>query len=276
MQIGIASWSLSRSPAVALERATALGFRKVQIDFGQGEDSLGNAGQLRQIEQHRATVGLAISAIGARALNDLGVMDPFAELSCLQLAEKVIMCAQVLAVPLVFFPSFRCSEIKDRSDRKRTARFLKRVCREAASLGITVASENGLGAEGNACLIEEVDQENFKILFDTYNPVLTGNDPSLLLKGLLPWIALDVHVKDGLHGAMGSVPLGRGEAPLQRVFDVVAERRAIFNWFLETKYSEVGYDWVDQDAEWLRLRLTAPRDAESAVAVYPRSNKNRS
>jgi sugar phosphate isomerase/epimerase len=195
----------------------------VQIDVGTpGSDYyLGNPEVLDAYRRFSEKSKVAIVGIGAKFVNDLGMTSnegTQADRNCQALIATAINAAIALGTHFVFFPSFRKSEICGKEDLFNTARLLKQACIQAAPYGIEIGSENSLGCEGNRKLIEMVGEPNFRILIDTYNPVIFGHSVSCILQELTPYISNQVHVKDGIGGRMGSAPLGAGEG---RFFETI-------------------------------------------------------
>lgn len=223
IELGVTAWCLDTPGPSALLRAAGLGLRSVQIDVGIPGSNyyLGNPGVLQAYRQTSKKSEVTIVGIGAKLVNDLGMTEDEgtqADHDCQALIAATIDAAIALDTRFVFFPSFRKSEVRSEQDLFNTARLLKQACIWAALHGIEVGSENSLGCEGNRKLIEMVGESNFRILIDSYNPVIFNHRVSHILQELAPYIAKQVHAKDGVGGRMGSVLLGTGEG---RFFETI-------------------------------------------------------
>ncbi len=214
--LGIAAWCLDTPGFNALLRAADFGLSSVQIDVGIPGNNyyLGNPEVIDAYRRFSEKNEVAIVGIGAKFVNDMGMTNNIgtqADHNCQALIATTIDAAIALGTPFIFFPSFRKSEICNENDLFNTARLLKQACIQAAPHGIEIGSENSLGCNGNRKLIGMVEENNFRILIDSYNPVIFGHNVSSILEELTPYIAKQVHVKDGIGGRMGSAQLGTGE-----------------------------------------------------------------
>ena len=251
MDVGIAGWILDARPSQSIAIALRHGFQHVQLDLG--DDPLRGVDDVFSFVQ-ASNRQIYINALGAKVLNDLGLTSSPASRSgsaCQSVIERTIQAAISLKCGLVFFPSFRRSKIYDLIGLKRTARLLKRACEIVGKTGIVVATENDLGVHANSALLDAVSEANFRILLDTFNPVLGGNDPVVLVKTLAPWIATQIHLKDGIQGQMGNVGLGLGEGRVERTLLTLNELSSVDVVILETNYMRLGLSWIRQDLDWL-------------------------
>jgi len=121
---------------------------------------------------------------------------------------------------------------------------------------ICVATENGLGADGNRHLVGLVDDPLLRILFDTQNPTLWGHDAAYMVRDLRDVLATHVHVKDGSNGIMGNAPIGTGGADVERTLRRLADASFVTGWILENEYHDVQAG-LRRDMEILRRLLSA-------------------
>lgn len=266
VRFGVAAWCLDASGPDALARAARLGLTCIQIDAGAPGDSyhVGSPDVIDAFRRASEDHGVALIGIGAKAVNDIGMTEragSSAEQRCRGIMRSAIEGAAALGVGFVFFPSFRASEIRDERDLERTASLLGWACREGARHGIRIGSENSMGAEGNLRLASAVGEPNFRVVLDTYNPVIHGHRVAPLVAALEPFITEQIHAKDGTEGRMGSVPLGRGDAG---IIDTAAEliRRGFdCDIILENSYRTNTENRISEDLTFLaRLFAAAPCD----------------
>jgi 2-epi-5-epi-valiolone 7-phosphate 2-epimerase len=266
VRFGVAAWCLDASGPDALARAARLGLTCVQIDAGAPGDRyhVGSLGVIDALRRASEESGVTLIGMGAKAVNDIGMTEgegSRAEQRCRGVMRSAIEAAAALGVGFVFFPSFRASEIRDERGIESTARLLGWACREAVPHGIRIGSENSMGAEGNLRLASAVGEPNFRIVLDTYNPVIYGHRVAPLLAALEPYIAEQIHAKDGTEGRMGSAPLGRGDAGF---IDTMAEltRRGFDGYvILENNYRTDAESRVSEDLTLLaRLFAAGPSD----------------
>ncbi|WP_239015255.1 sugar phosphate isomerase/epimerase family protein [Archangium violaceum] len=216
VRFGLATWMLDEPGPAALDTAARLGLSCVQVEYAAPglAHHAGDPAVRESYRRARERTGVAIVGMGAKAVNDLGMTAPAgtpAHDRCRAVMHGAIDAAADLEIPLVFFPSFRASQIHDDEGLRHTARLLREACRRAADQGLCVGSENTLGAEGNHRLVDVVDAPNFRVILDSFNPTLFGHRVPPLLEALHGHIADQVHAKDGVGGRMGSAPLGTGE-----------------------------------------------------------------
>ena len=173
---------------------------------------------LASLEAYRevaAETGVQVVAVAPGRLNQLGLTSPAGSedaRSCERSISAAIKAATRLGAPLIYLPSFANGEIHDEGDLRRTAQVIQTTCDIAAGHGLSVATENTLGAADNLRLLAMVDRPNARVLLDTQNPALWGHDVASYVDSLWPHLANQVHVKDGADGAMGNTALGEGES----------------------------------------------------------------
>jgi len=87
------------------------------------------------------------------------------------------------------------------------------------SSGVEIHLETSLGPREFAALLERLPDPPFKANYDTGNSASLGYDPAEELAAYGERIG-SVHVKDRVRGG-GTVPLGKGDADLRRVFELL-------------------------------------------------------
>ena len=260
IDLGVATWCLDVPGPNALYKAAELGLKTVQIDSGKPDSKyyIGKSSVLKKYRQISSISKVSIVGIGAKFVNDLGMIhnkSSSMNRNCQIIISDTIKAAVYLNTDFVFFPSFRKSEIRSNQSLHNTGLLLKQACIQAAPYGINIGSENSLDWKTNWNLINIVEKANFRILVDSYNPLIFGNSVSHILKKLTPYIAKQIHVKDGVDSKMGTVPLGMGEG---RFFETMQTIKSI-NFegvlLLENNYFYDPENLIKQDVETLCYSL---------------------
>ena len=129
----------------------------------------------------------------------------------LKAIDAAISAASALKIPKIMFPSFFAGEIKTKKDLENTTVFLKRACNLAKSENIVICTENTISIEDNKKLHRDVNENNFKLFFDTQNyALLKKYNPSEMILELRD-IIVETHIKDGT-GDMSNRLLGEGDS----------------------------------------------------------------
>ncbi|MEU8890011.1 TIM barrel protein [Streptomyces sp. NPDC048442] len=226
-RIALADWRLPVAGKAAVELAARTGADAVQLDLGGPgrADWLDAPGSVAALRETAEATGVELAALSGNLLNDIGLTAPEgsapADLVRTTLL-RLLDTATALGVPLVFVPSFRRSAIDSASDLRRTATVLAWAAREAADRNLLLASENALSPTDSRDLVEAVASPAFRLLLDTYNPRAAGVDVPELIRVNAPWICGQVHLKDGLRGEGGGVPLGGGDGRLTETLTALA------------------------------------------------------
>ena len=163
-----------------------------------------------------------------------------------------------LGAPLIFLPSFRNGEIRDEPGLRRTAEAVRAACDLAADHGVFVATENTLGAADNVRLLAMVDRPNARVFLDTQNPALWGHDVAAYVAELWPWLADQVHVKDGRDGRMGNAALGTGKAGFGATAAALVARGFAGSLISENEYTGEAIGTAAQDIATLTRLFAAP------------------
>jgi sugar phosphate isomerase/epimerase len=239
--IGIAAWCLSEKGPDSLAQVAKVGLNHAQVDFGfpGASNYLGHPEEIQVLCRASADSGVAIIGLGVRALNDVGMTRSHESEAARRIDEicsSAVEATALLGARLVFFPSFRASAIMDAEGLQRTAGVLKRACQLAAPHRLQVCSENGLDVAGNQRLVDAVDEPNFRILLDSYNPVIFGHRPVDLLEKLGDRVARQIHIKDGQGGKVGDARLGKGDGEVLETLAAVRLSGAADFLILENDY----------------------------------------
>ncbi|WP_327230989.1 sugar phosphate isomerase/epimerase family protein [Streptomyces murinus] len=263
--VGLTAWRLpSVGAEAAVGCAASLGSDGVQLDLGgPGRGPWTDAPEtVEAVLRASSELGVALLGMTANTLNDIGLTAP-ADSSDGTRARTVVVrlldTAHACGVPLAFVPSFRRSAIDTPDDFRRTVRVLSWATAEATARGLLLASENVLAAEQAARLVEEVGSPDFRLLLDPYNLCAAGRDAVRWVTAVGPYLADQIHLKDG-HPATGSgAQLGAGNGRLDDVLAAVTVHgpapRALV---LENDYRDGGTTRPLRDLAWARVRAGQP------------------
>ncbi len=183
--------------------------------------------------------GIAITGIAINMLNQYGLHSPHHTVNARKSWKAIkggIDAAAALNVELVFLPSFHKSEIGTHAELLRTAEVLKCACIYGAGRQVLIATENSLGTKENLQLIQLVGQPNFRLIFDTQNPILWGHNPRELVKELYSFFCNQIHIKDGCEGVMGNTLLAEGQANVATTLQALQDVRFLGDMILENDY----------------------------------------
>jgi L-ribulose-5-phosphate 3-epimerase len=246
IRIGVCQWSLDRRGPDSLARAAALGFDAIHLDGGElvPGDWLPNGPAIAEAYAAAAAGAcVSIMAVAPGRLNQLGLTSPAGSeraRSCEQSIAVAVSAAASLGAPLIFLPSFADGEIRDESGLRRTAEAMQAACDLAADQGLSVATENTLGAADNLRLLAMVDRPNARVFLDTQNPALWGHDVAAYVDVLWPHLADQVHVKDGRDRLMGNAALGQGQSGFAATAKALAAHGFDGSLISENDYSGEG------------------------------------
>ena len=222
-RFGLCEWcSPVMGPAVCRLAAEA-GLDGVELNIGDIQRSLplSDARVQRYYLDASQKYGIAYTAMAVNTLDDYTMLHPDdvqeSEMTRLILAKSV-EAAAAMDIPIVQVPSFFNNAIRTPEDLQASAQFLRYACELAEKHGIIIGSENTVSAEENLELIERVNRPNFRIYFDTENPVFFGHYDSAAMICALGSHICEVHVKDGNDQQHSSLPIGQGHG---RFFECV-------------------------------------------------------
>ncbi|WLI10860.1 MULTISPECIES: sugar phosphate isomerase/epimerase [Pseudomonas] len=255
-RIALADWRLPFNGSQALGFTAWCGLHDIQIDFGGPgrAPSLDSVSRLRAIRDASIAHDVNVLAVACNQMNDLGlhsaVHSPVGE-KVRSLVMQTLDAAAFLGASMVFFPSFRKSAIGDRQTLEATARLLQWACEQGEQRALLVANENDLDVQASRRLVEHVNQRNFRLILDTYNPVKVGVRPSTLILELPSVFASQVHVKDGRSGLDASVPLGFGDGSVAETLDTLRDIQSFDTYVLENDYRCGDPAHLQHDLGWL-------------------------
>lgn len=243
---GVASWFLPHRGLDGLKWASRAGFAAVHID---GDDvALASPAAIRDLAD---STGLTLAGLSVVDLERFGLQAGVAEAA----VDNAIGLAGSMGISYVYLPAFGRATLRDDGDIARMAQLLDHALTRSRDQGLTIATENSLGARGLVALIGSRAVPRLELLFDTQNPTVAGVDPLTLIQAGACHIRSFVHVKDGLNG-LGDARLGDGTA------NVAASMRALLvagfsgTFVVENNYCSDGLRKAIKDLDWLR-RMTS-------------------
>ena len=170
--------------------------------------------------------GVGFCALAVNALDQSFVMPPEnprrAEERRFVLRAAVDVAA-AMNIPILQVPNFWDNAIKNEAELRLAADFFREACEAAEKHGITVSSENPMSVADNLKLCALVDRPNFRLYFDTENPVYFAHTPTPDMLRALGDRVCQIHVKDGTDEQMSCVPLGEGHACFHECAQVIRE-----------------------------------------------------
>ena len=227
VRIGVAQWCLDRKGPEIMPRAAQLGFKAIHLDFAQPghEDFLGDKSRGEQFRAAAEQNGVEIGALAIRAVEQIGMLSGSGSEAvgrCRDLIHHGLDTAAKWGVRSIYIPSFFASEVKDENTLDETAAVLHEACEYARPSGITVCTENTLDGDGNKKLAERANHPLCRVLVDTFNPIYFGpHNVQELVKTVRPYMADQIHIKDGRDGKMGNATLGEGDGQFKETAAVL-------------------------------------------------------
>ncbi|MCX5124676.1 sugar phosphate isomerase/epimerase [Streptomyces sp. NBC_00347] len=227
---GLVDWRLPVRGEAAVDLAFQHRVEGLQFDLGgpgRGPwlDKPGTAGgAVGRLRRTASAAGVTPLGVAANVLNDIGLTAAAGTLAAARVRsviDRLLDVAWELGVPLVFLPSFRRSAIDGEAALMRTAEVLRWAAAQAQAHGLLLANENVLPAHQALRLVEEVGSPAFRLLLDSYNPVGAGIDVPDLVEATAPFLADQIHLKDGPGAASGPL-LGDGDGRVEETVDAVA------------------------------------------------------
>jgi sugar phosphate isomerase/epimerase len=256
-RFGASQWFIDQTGPAVMARAGGLGFQTIHLDFGRpGEPD--HLGAREQGESYRSAArqnNLEIGAFGIRAVEHIGMLGgPSSQNAqkCRDIIHAGIDTAAEWGVRLIYIPSFFASEIKDDATLESTADVLREACTYSEGKGVEVATENTLGGAGNARLVAKVNHKKLRVLVDTYNPILWGQNVQQLIRAIRPHMCDQVHAKDGKDGVMGNAVLGEGDGQFDETAKVLVEENFQGTIIIENNYLKNAESRVPADFAALR------------------------
>ena len=225
---GVCEWCLPVRGTTLFKKIKECGITSFQVDTGAYEEGIPTIFPEIQESYLQAAqeTEIELCCTGNNSLCQNGMvypkMSPKYDIAK-EIVEKSIIATAGLHIDCLMLPSMFDSEIKDEDGFQNTASLLKWACQFAADKGITISSENILTAEENLRLLECVNEENFKLAFDTQNPSgFKGANGPAILKELVQYVNI-VHIKDGIGSALGSVHIGEGDSDFRTSIEILKE-----------------------------------------------------
>lgn len=260
-QYGIAAWCLDaagsdRDVFAAAERH---GLAAVHLAIGTADDvaRLDRSAWRDGVGQRCRETGVRISCLALNIVENMAICGAQSNALSRRQFETIFLAALEFAaeasIPLIYVPSFGLSGIVSDDCLLQTAELLGHSAESARPLRIEVASENALGPAATSRLVDLVALDNFKILFDVFNPLRWGHSPMEIIAANFDSFAAQIHVKDGWLPGYGSAALGAGDGDTVRVVRELRRRGFDGMFVLENDYRKGhGFD-VRTDVRTMRM-----------------------
>lgn len=254
VNIGLTDWRLPVRGSDAIRLTADVGVDGIQLDLGGRNRApwLDDPHTLKAAREALDETQVYPLAVTANVLNDIGLCaksGTTASHDVRKIIIRAIDTAYKLGAELVFFPSFRRSEITNYSDLVRTAEVLNWACYQAEQRGLLLATENVLNPDNLLKLIRMVDSGNIRIVLDTANPLKVGQSPLSVIKVAANLIAPQVHIKSMAESA----PLTYDEQVIMDVIKALNNEKCHFNAVvLENDYRDGVISRIKNDVCWLK------------------------
>ncbi len=253
--IGICIWCIPKQGAQRVKIAADMGYKGVVLDLGKKE----NGHELQNTELQKEYVkaakesGIKLTTLAANTFCDNTVCGENRDEKFIDEIDNILVeTASAMGIKMLQIPSFVNSYINTVKEIETTATHLKSLCKLAAGSGITVCTENALNAHEALHLLNLVQEDNLKIIYDTANPYWLGggkNGPEIL-KATLPHVC-EVHLKDVAfnkeEGKQKFIELGKGEVEFMESVEIL--KKSNFSGWIhnENEYSvkELAQDFVN-------------------------------
>lgn len=226
--LGVCEWCLPVRGTTLFQKIREQGITAFQVDTGAYEEGIPAIfPEVQQAYLEAAqTTQIELVCTGNNSLCHYGMVYPKSSAkykAAKEIIEKSIVATAQMHIGCLMLPSMFDSEIKDEDGFRNTAELLRWACQFAADLGVTISSENIMTAEDNLRLLEVVDQDNFRLAFDTQNPhAFNSYNAPEILHILLPYVNI-VHIKDGIGKSLGSTFLGDGDSDYQESMRILKD-----------------------------------------------------
>jgi sugar phosphate isomerase/epimerase len=154
----------------------------------------------------------------------------------MQLAVEI---AAKMGIPMIMVPNFYGNFITKEEHYANTIEALIFICDLAAPCNINITNETVLGWENQKKVFDAVNRPNLKLFYDSMNYwYFSQLDQLTELKKMYPYIARQLHVKDGDESFLSSFPLGKGKADFYSQADYL-KQQGYCGWIiLENFYQE--------------------------------------
>lgn len=261
-QYGICEWCLPPVGPAVCRLAADYGLDGVALDLGSLEDGLRLADpRIREWyrEEGRKT-GVSFCALALNVLFSFDMIhrgDAAREAELFRILEEAVKAAADLEIPVIQVPNFPGNAMTEVKHIDVMAERLRELCDMALPWGITIGTENTLGAEGNRELIRLAGRNNLRVYFDTENPYYFGFGESPDILAGLEGLICQIHVKDGTGGSMSRTPLGKGNGRFRECAEILL-RSGYSGWIiLENEFKA----WGRNNDRLLTEDLRTMRDA---------------
>lgn len=251
-QFGIAEWCSPVAGPTVCRLASEAGLDGVELCLDNYAHNLPltDAHVRRYYLDAQQKYGIAFCAIAANALDQSFVMPPENERRAEErrfVLRAAVDTAAALGIPIIQVPNFWDNAIKNEAEMALAADFFQEACEAAERHGIIVSSENPMSVQDNLKLYELVDRPNFRLYFDTENPVFFSHASTPDMLRALGDRVCQIHVKDGTDEQMSCKPLGQGHAMFDACAQVIREI-GYRGWIvLENNYDMPPFNTFDND-----------------------------
>ena len=184
--------------------------------------------EVKDIKRQLDERGFKISAVGS-PLGKIDIDDDFEP--HMELFKHTLEIAKILETNYIRLFSFYIPEGENAKDfRDEVLRRLGEFIKEAEGTGITLLHENEKGIYGDTperCLdiIETLDSDIFKAIFDPANFVQIDAETYPLAFDLLKSHILYMHIKDARYSDHQVVPAGQGDGKIEEILSALYNRR---------------------------------------------------
>lgn len=259
--MGCAAWSLpkSRLPAALADAMMMhVGIQTLAQMRNLRACRVGNEQALRQCLGCNDS-RQKISAIGLNIVESFGLNSDAGNKFRTRFFEfclHVVDVAAFLDVPAVYIPSFNRNEITGFGEFTETASFFKTLCRSVQRHPVLIASENSLSAQQQLALVGQVDEPNFRVLLDIFNPLRWGHSVEEIISSVHPYLLAQVHIKDGILPGYDNALLGQGEGNVACIIEEIERLGFCDTYILENNYSKLSMAGLNADIAFLRSCLS--------------------
>lgn len=215
IKLGAVAWGLPGGGLYAARTAKEAGLDGIQLELGSYEAGypLSQREVMEGYLEDRERYGIEYPAL---VLNDVMVHEFIhgrntqnGAIAYDQIALGIETAGQ-LGIDRIMIPNFLENLIRSEEHTEHTKEALRYACRAAAPKGILILTENALDSEAQIRMMEELNEPNLKVHFDTQNFKFNFDmDQCEQLLGLYPWMDSVLHTKDGIENP-GDRLLGQG------------------------------------------------------------------
>ena len=150
----------------------------------------------------------------------------------LDIIKKVLWACNEVGINILVFPLVDNGSVKSLTEKKRLLDGLSELEPMLHELGFSICFESDLEPGALKDFIDELNPVHFGINYDIGNSAAFGYDPTKEI-GLYGKRIINVHIKDRKLGGT-TVPLGEGNADIERVFKELVKAQYSGNYILQT------------------------------------------